>query len=550
MVYQALYREWRPQTFGDVVGQNHVSQTLRNALARDQIAHAYLFSGPRGTGKTTIARLLAKAVNCTDQATAAEPCNQCRICQSITMGSSVDVQEIDAASNRGIDEIRELRDKVRYYPVECRYKVYIIDEVHMLTEPAFNALLKTLEDPPQHVIFILATTEPHKLPETIISRCQRFDFHRLSLDMIMQRLESVASQKDVTLTHRACRAIARAADGGMRDALSLLDQCMALEDEGIDVAQVEELLGKAGEDVYDDICHCLARHDVVGLMGMVEELVLRGKDMRLLAVDMCDYCRDLLLVKMGDASSHRSDPQRQERLAKTTGFFSTDYLLDLIKAMVDTESEIRRTGHGRLLMEMTLIKSLPQDRVGPVDKTLEALRETGRQPAKPTAAEAPAAPVSPEGQRPEDLETAGPEPEPERIADNTSTDCSDQWQSLLDKLRKAKKAPIAAWLQPAEPVWNEAEGVLVIAYPEQYAIHKGKIETDPECAQILEDMLAEVFGRPTRFRSCFQGDTDSAGDGAVAVSSDAKPEAVDPESDPLVKLALELFDGEIVNGDS
>ncbi|NLK51426.1 MAG: DNA polymerase III subunit gamma/tau [Syntrophomonadaceae bacterium] len=268
MSYVALYREWRPQNFQNVVGQTHVTRTLLNALQQGRISHAYLFCGPRGTGKTSVAKILAKAVNCSE-AQEGEPCNQCVSCRAIVEGSSLDVLEIDAASNRGIDEIRELRERVQYAPSGGRFRVYIIDEVHMLTTEAFNALLKTLEEPPSHVIFVLATTEAHKVPATILSRCQRFDFRRITPAELIERLKLVAEHQQIEISEEAIMAIVRAAEGGLRDALSLLDQCIGFATNAITLEEVNQVLGTVSEEFLRQAIDGLAFNESARLMYLV-----------------------------------------------------------------------------------------------------------------------------------------------------------------------------------------------------------------------------------------------------------------------------------------
>ena len=275
MNYQALYRVWRPQQFIDVVGQEHVTKTLQNALLQQKISHAYLFSGPRGTGKTSAAKILAKAVNC-ERAPISEPCNECDACRGITDGTIPDVIEIDAASNNGVEEIRDIRDKVKFAPSSVPYKVYIIDEVHMLSIGAFNALLKTLEEPPKHVIFILATTEPHKIPLTIISRCQRFDFRRITSQAIVNRMRLIMDESAISCEEKALQMIARAADGGMRDALSLLDQAISYSNEIVTVEDALTVTGAVSQNFLNTLSRAILDRDTVKGLQSLDELLLAG----------------------------------------------------------------------------------------------------------------------------------------------------------------------------------------------------------------------------------------------------------------------------------
>jgi len=353
----ALYREFRPQRFSDVVGQEHITRTLRNALVQGRLHHAYLLSGPRGTGKTTVARILAKAVNCLNPCDG-EPCNECEPCRRITSGQTMDVIEIDAASNRGIDEIRDLRDKVKYAPVDLKYKVYIIDEVHMLSEPAFNALLKTLEEPPPHVLFILATTEKQKLPITILSRCQAFDYHRLSTEEIVARLREVCSAQGMKASSEALAAIARQADGGMRDALSLLDQVMAYAADGeITLEMTLAVLGSAPLDQFLRLDRQLAGGDVGGALLWLDEMVRMGKDLRQLVRDYLAHQRDLLLVKVDPGGQVLGlPPQTLAQVREQAAQFTQDQIISAIRLLGQSETELRLSASPRLLVEVALIR--------------------------------------------------------------------------------------------------------------------------------------------------------------------------------------------------
>ena len=296
MSYQALYRKFRPQEFDDVKGQDHIVTTLKNQIKADRIGHAYLFCGTRGTGKTTIAKIFAKAVNC-EHPVDGSPCGECPTCKAIAEGRSMNVIEIDAASNNGVDNIREIRDEVQYSPTEGRYKVYIIDEVHMLSIGAFNALLKTLEEPPAYVIFILATTEAHKIPVTILSRCQRYDFHRISIETIAGRLSQLMEAEHINVEEKAIRYVAKAADGSMRDALSLLDQCIAFYlGQDLKYENVLEVLGAVDTAVFAEMLSYILKADTYACMQLLEQIIMQGRDLGQFVSDFVWYLRNLLLV--------------------------------------------------------------------------------------------------------------------------------------------------------------------------------------------------------------------------------------------------------------
>ena len=307
MAYQALYRKWRPDNFEDVKGQDHIVTTLQNQIKADRIGHAYLFCGTRGTGKTSIAKIFAKAVNC-EHPINGSPCNECESCRAIATGNSMNVIEIDAASNNGVDNIRQIRDEVQYSPTQGKYKVYIIDEVHMLSIGAFNALLKTLEEPPSYVIFILATTEAHKIPVTILSRCQRYDFHRISIETISDRLSQLMQAENINVEDKAIKYIAKAADGSLRDALSLLDQCIAFYlGRDLKYENVLDVLGAVDTQVYAEMLSLITMSDTTAVMELIEKLIMQGRDIGQFVNDFIWYLRNLLLIKTTDDLSKVED---------------------------------------------------------------------------------------------------------------------------------------------------------------------------------------------------------------------------------------------------
>ena len=355
MAYQALYRSYRPQDFKSIAGQRHVVTTLQNAIKLNKVAHAYLFSGPRGTGKTSMAKIMAKALNCVHGPTT-EPCNECEICKGITKGTISDIVEIDAASNNGVDEIRDLRDKVKYLPSECRYKVYIIDEVHMLSQGAFNALLKTLEEPPSHVIFILATTEPHKIPATILSRCQRFDFQSLDKADIVERLQYVLNAENIKATPEAVDLIAESSEGGMRDALSLLDQSISYSTD--DVISEDDVLAVSGNISSQIILHMLKEaleSNSAEVLKSLGEIISDGKEIPRIINDVIIFLRDALLAKIGSSNSLKSaykTGEYQVFLAK----ISNEIIYKWLDILNDTLNNIKFTTQKRAYLELGLLK--------------------------------------------------------------------------------------------------------------------------------------------------------------------------------------------------
>jgi DNA polymerase-3 subunit gamma/tau len=357
MSYLVLARKWRPQTFQDMTGQEHVVKTIANAIKLDRVAHAYLFCGPRGVGKTTAARLLAKALNCQNGPTA-EPCGTCQACVEITAGNSVDVQEIDGASNNGVENVREIRESAKYQPQRDRFKIYIIDEVHMLSQGAFNALLKTLEEPPGHVKFIFATTEAHKLPDTILSRCQRHNFRRIPAGVMVARLQQIIGHEKVTLSESSLALVARQAEGGMRDALSLLDQIISACGETASDEAVAEALGAIDRRLVHEMATALVRRDAAALMKRIEEVFNRGVDLRRLAEEIAFQLRHVFVAQAVGAPPAELPDSEQQAVAALAKEGSAAQLARLFDVVHGSIWEIARAPHPRLAMEMTLLKAV------------------------------------------------------------------------------------------------------------------------------------------------------------------------------------------------
>ncbi|WP_135554489.1 DNA polymerase III subunit gamma/tau [Paenibacillus cymbidii] len=584
MAHIAWYRSWRSQAFREMVGQQHIIQTLQNALKEQRLAHAYLFSGPRGTGKTSAAKILAKAVNCLN-GPAAEPCNECSACLRITEGSVMDVVEIDAASNRGVEEIRDIRDKVKYAPTEVRQKVYIIDEVHMLTTEAFNALLKTLEEPPAHVMFVLATTEPHKLPATIISRCQRFDFRRVALEEQVERLALICREEGVDADRDALQLIARLSDGGMRDAISLLDQTAAFAGGRIAYADVVSMTGGMAADQFAKLAEAIKDKDVGRALQLIDELMQEGKSADKCMESLILFFRDLLLIKLVPNSQAVTD-----RILDVSGFagitaaFANDELFALIDTLNKYQVEMKYAAQPQTLFEVAVMKICSASEeaapaaadavraptpaggaqvaaaadAGEVARLQQRLQQVERQLAQlaqqqasgggaagaaggtaaPRAAAAPAAPAAA-------LRRSGVKLDAYLKGKDSPLfrQAMGKWGQVLAQV-KEQKVTVHAWLMNGEPVSFDSDTML-LAF--KNAIHRETTEK-PDNRQLIEQVMSAVFGHPTKLATVMQKEWNDA----AAVSA-AEPEVLQPTpdepdraADELVTGALSLFGEQLV----
>ncbi len=522
MTYIPFALKYRPQRFEEILGQEHVSRTLMNAVAQGRVARGYIFAGPRGTGKTSTARILAKALNC-EQGPTAQPCGECSICQAIQNGHCMDVREIDAASNRGIDEIRDLREKIKYSPAEARYKVYILDEAHMLTDAASNALLKTLEEPPEHAYFVLATTEPHQLLPTILSRCQRFDFRPIPVGLMIEGLQRIAQEEDVQIDEAALAAIAQAADGAMRNAESIFDQVVAYTDKAIDVGIINAVLGVTEAELLVRVGELIAAGDVPGLFGAVDELVTGGKDLEQFLADLTVYFRDLLRISMGaEPAIGRQLAEGEGPMRRQAQQIGSKGLLATIHTLAEAQQQLKHTSQQALLVELTLAK------VAEAQPT--QTRATPVATEKPTTPTTPAPSTPPEG--PLTLETM-----------------QTYWQQVPEQLKRMGHMPVGAIVKEARPVALEDDR-LVVAFDEQQQFHYNRARE--QYREIIEDAIEKLVGRRLTMQ-CRLGAVEPAAEPSEPADSGTQPEvsSTPPESaapseesmQQVVDRTLELFEG-------
>lgn len=579
MAYQVIARKWRPQTFGEIVGQRHVTLTLENAIRQNRLAHAYIFCGTRGVGKTTSARILAKCLNCVNGPTPT-PCNRCDACREITAGASLDVLEIDAASNRGIDQIRELREMVRYAPAAGRYKVVILDEAHQLTDEASNALLKTLEEPPEKVVFILATTQPEDLADTIKSRAQLFQFRSLAFQEIADALEHITKEERLQIEPGAVAVLARAAEGSLRDGLSLLEQAMAYSGDAITDAQVRELLGVVGEEVLDELVAAIADQSAEQALALVQRLHADGQNLQHFSREAIRHVRNLLVAKVANAESALiTEPMHERpRLAKQAALFSEEDLTRFFQILMATDEDLRRKPDPRLHLELGLLRLVNAARLAPLEELLADLREEripsdrGRKAAPPATAQPsvapphrsvsetkrhaaaagipsaaatqtshlPAAPASnpslPAGvrdERPAPIPASAPRVIAKAAESRFSGLAAAQMESIQSLLRNQK----FLWSMVEHATRWELEGAEMNLYfpPESRALAEMLQARDP--MEKLRTVLSSVMGHPLRV--CVKLDS----------SRSAPPRASElrarMEEDPIVRAMLERFGGQI-----
>ena len=521
---EVFYRKWRPQTLSEVLGQEPVTQTLRHAVESGKIAHAYLFCGPRGTGKTSTARILAKAVNCPNQA-GGEPCNACDMCRSITEGRALDVIEIDAASNRGIDEIRSLREKANYAPSLARYKVYIIDEVHMLTEAACNALLKTLEEPPSHVIFVLATTEAHKVIATIVSRCQRFNFHRLGQTEIMDKLKLICEKEGIHFELGSLELIARAATGSLRDAENILQQMIAYYGNQIELDQIQTALGIGWDSRVRQLARCVVSRDVAAGLKVINSLNSDGIDLRQFNLGLVEYLRGLLLAKSRCEEALDVTSEDLAEMGSLATNATLDYLLKAVKSF--SSIDFRSDNYSALPLELALLGCALSPPTGQEQLTTTKPSEVADATEITESLEEAEAPVALHSSEvPSGVSAALDSSEvPNREISQDIDYLRSRWREFIKSLRgEGSSGNLDAFLRSAcNPIALEDDTLVLGFY---YSFHKEKIE-DAKYRHLVEKKLKEVFGQPYKIR---------------CILIDSKREIPSPArtQNPVIKAALEM----------
>ena len=495
MSYQALYRKFRPDNFDEIKGQDHIVTALRNQVIAERVGHAYLFCGTRGTGKTSAAKILSRAVNCENPVNG-NPCNECRICRAIKAGTSMNVIEIDAASNNSVENVREIVEEVAYHPTEGKYKVYIIDEAHMLSNSAFNALLKTLEEPPSYVIFILATTEPNKIPTTILSRCQRYDFHRITVDTIADRLNSLLEQEGVEAEDRAVRYIAKAGDGSMRDSLSLLDQCIAFYlGQELTYDKVLDVLGAADNEVFSALVRTVIAGDAGAAIRILDDMVTAGKELTQFVSDFTWYLRNLLMVKTTDNPEGAVDisSENMALLKEESTMVDTETLMRYIRVLSELSGQIRYAAQKRVLVEVALIKLCRPQMETDLESLYDRIRVLERR-----MDEAPVRIVSQGAPEEDEKKTAPDKPEPAYAAPEDLQKIVSEWGSIVGQTKDL----LHELLRKSVPSYDSATGedILYIVYPDDNGLLTKSREDRPDYIDEINAIIRKKTGKTARIR--------------------------------------------------
>jgi len=540
MSYLVLARKYRPQAFEAVVDQEHVTRTLANAIAADRVAHAILFCGPRGTGKTTVARIMAKAMNCT-QGPTPTPCNQCRSCRDITASRAADVFEIDGASNNSVDQVRDLRDHLKYMPAHSAFKVYIIDEVHMLSTPAFNALLKTLEEPPEHVLFFFATTEPHKIPATILSRCQRHDFKRIRLEAIVDHLRYICEQEEFRISDASLALIAREGGGSMRDALSLLDQITACAEGAVTDERVPELLGTVDRHKLQDLVAALLQQDAARMLAIVDEVYGRGHDIKRLYVEILECLRNLTVLASVKNPARLIDlpAQEIERMREWIRTLSPAHIQQVFQLLFQEEAAIRYSQHPRIALEMALFKILQAPPALSIESLIERLDRLRREVSGREPEESPPAVASGSQSREvqTDEETTGLQGD--RNSPQSEENIADTWVAIRARIAESHPSLSATLIRStlktiaADRVEIEVAG---------NGFHHNMIQREKNM-EVIRSACRHVLGRP------MEVDITAGRQANEALKKKKADEQLKTEAlgHPLVADTIEIFDGKVVD---
>lgn len=535
-MHKALYRAYRPQNFKDVVGQNHIIRTLKNQIQNNNVGHAYLFCGTRGTGKTSTAKIFARAVNC-ENSVDEEPCNECEVCKDILNDNIMDVIEIDAASNNSVDDIREIRENVKYTPAKCKYKVYIIDEVHMLSQGAFNALLKTLEEPPSYVIFILATTEPHKIPATILSRCQRFDFKRVTVKDMAIRMKEICDDVNIEVDERALNLIARNSQGALRDALSILDQCMSFSEGNIEYKDVVDLLGTVNIEQLFEMAEYVIKEDTKKCLEILNEFVIWGKDIKNLVDDLIDHFRNLMVCKVSkDLDEIISLPDETVELLKSqSSLIETNEIIRILNILSTTQDAIKSSTNPRVLAEVSIMKlSQPMfdDSKEALLKRISTLEETIR------SGNIKINNIETRGSIEVEKEIVQEQPKEEVYYEEVKSEdvklIEKSWENILMHIKKDKNMPVYAILREARE-FNVNSNNLYIMFDDNFAFAKNKL-SDSNTLEYVESIVRETINRSFSIKIILRSE-----------SKNIKLEIEKEEKDKGEEILEEVFPKEILD---